>query len=756
MRLPFLSALVLATTLAASADPLTKEFEIDFFREVPNRNLQALAVRSDGRIVPGPTLRELPLALPADLLWTMRPTTDGVGLLIGTGPEGKVLRVAPAAGAVAATVEVAVDLDATHVFAVLALDARTFLAGTSPQGTVSLVRDGQVVASVALPVDSIFDFAPAPGASSGAVLVATGNPGRIYRLDLAAFEAAGIVTAKAGAETLAKGGIALFGEVRDRNLRRLLPLPDGRVIAGSAPKGNVYAFPAAGGAPRLLQENRDAEVTDLILDGDSGAFFAAITFSSTGAEARVSRPPAPSAAPGATPPPEPAEIEPVRAEKFGGRAQVVHFPAQGLPDVVVARPSTAFYGLAWREAGGRRWLLIAGGEQGELIAYVPAERRSLNLGAVSSAQINAILPAGRGPDSGFRLLRNNPGGLSELSFGSGGTRSVETRKLDLGAPAELGQLRFMPLVGPTDSLRVAIRTSFGSDELEGWSDWVPLTEREGGWSAPGLRGRYVQLRLVPSPDAAPSFQVGRATLHFLPQNRRPTLTDFRIFPANLGLVPAGESNPAAAVTTLGQMLAPSKDEAPRPRSLLSSPVVPTPGAQIVYWTLADPDDDNLAATFAIAPELEEKWTDLAIDTTESYVQFDVSHLPEGRYRTRLLAREQAPRPEAQRLDYTFETDLLTIDRTGPEIVSAAIHFAPTAVRIEIAGRDALSLLQGAEFILNNGERLAVEHPADGILDGRSETFVAEFPLRRTVGATSVEIVLYDQNGNSAARRLSLK
>lgn len=755
MRLPFLSALVLATTLAASADPLTKEFEIDFFREVPNRNLQALAVRSDGRIVSGPALRELPLALPADLLWTMRPSTDGAGLLLGTGPEGKVLRVTPAAGVAAATVEVAADLDATHVFAVLALDARTFLAGSSPQGAVSLVRDGQVVASVALPVDSIFDFAPAPGAP-GAVLVATGNPGRIYRLDLAAFESAGIVAAKAGAETLAKGGIALFGEVRDRNLRRLLTLPDGRVIAGSAPKGNVYAFPAAGGAPRLLQENRDAEVTDLILDGDGGAFFAAITFSSTGAEARVSRPPAPNAAPGATSPPEPAEIEPVRAEKFGGRAQVVHFPAQGLPDVVVARPSTAFYALAWREAAGHRWLLIAGGEQGELVAYVPAERRSLNLGAVTSAQINAILPAGRDAGSGFRLLRNNPGGLSELSFSPEGPRSVETRKLDLGAPAELGQLRFMPLGSPPDSLRVAVRTSFGSDELEGWSDWVPLTEREGGWSAPGLRGRYVQLRLVPSLDSAPSFQVGRATLHYLPQNRRPTLTDFRIFPANLGLVPAGESNPAAAVTTLGQMLAPSKDDAPRSRSLLSSPVVPAPGAQIVYWTLADPDDDNLAATFALAPESEEKWTDLAIDTTESYVQFDVSHLPEGRYRTRLVVREQAPRPEAQRLDYTFETDLLTVDRTAPAIVSATSQFTTAVLRVEIAGRDALSLLQGAEFILNNGERLAVEHPADGILDGRSETFVAEFPLRRTAGATSVEIVLYDQNGNSAARRLSCK
>ncbi len=28
-------------------------------------------------------------------------------------------------------------------------------------------------------------------------------------------------------------------------------------------------------------------------------------------------------------------------------------------------------------------------------------------------------------------------------------------------------------------------------------------------------------------------------------------------------------------------------------------VVPAPGAQIVYWTLTDADDDNVAATFSI-------------------------------------------------------------------------------------------------------------------------------------------------------------
>lgn len=740
-----------ASALALSAEPLSKSLDVDLFREVPARNLKALAVRSDGRVLPGPTLRALPGKLPADLLWTFAATTDARAWLVGTGPEGKVLRVNTEVRG-DFEIETIADLEATHVFALLPLDADSFLAGTSPQGTVALVRHGKVVASVALPADSIFDFARL---ADGSVLVATGNPGRIYRLTLAPFEKAGVIAEKPAAADLARAGFTLFGEVRDRNVRRLLPLADGRVIAGSAPKGNVYAFPGAGGAPLLLLENRDAEVTDLIAD-QGGAFYAALTLSGGAGEARVNRPaPTPPAKP-ETPPAEVTD-DAAKPERFLGRGQLVFFPPNALPENVVSRTNTAFYRLAWHDDSAVRWLLIAGGEQGELLAYSPAERRSLNLGASPSAQINAILPSDPGVKGLFHLLHNNPAGLSRLNFYDAAERTLETRKLDLGAPAELGQVRFAQLWGDTADLRVAVRTSFGSDELEGWSEWQTLTATDGGWFAPNLRGRYVQLRLT---TKSRDVRVERATVHFLPQNRRPQLAEFRIFSPNLGLLPAGDPAPTSPNTTLGQLLAPSardgKDDAKRKGGLLSSPVVPAPGTQIVYWSVTDADDDALAATFSISPETGGAWTDLAISTTDSFVQFEVSHLAEGRYRTRLVVQEQAPRPAPQRLSMTFETDVLTVDRSPPEIVATRVDHVDGVWRLTLEGRDALSQLDGAEFILNNGARLTLEHPLDGILDSRRETFVAEFSDAKAAQATSVEIILYDAAGNTSARRLPLK
>ncbi|MBA4138063.1 MAG: hypothetical protein C0518_12170 [Opitutus sp.] len=756
MRLSHFLALA-AVVVVLRADPLSKSLEIDFFREVPNRNLKALAVRSDGRVLAGPTQRELPGKIPADLLWSIAATTDARAWLIGTGPEARVFHV-NTAGPSDFEVAEAIDLEATHVFAVCPIDDATFLAGTSPQGTVTLVRSGKIVASVTLPADSIFDFALVGGKAS-AVLIATGNPGRIYRLELAQFEKSGETKGKLTTDELAKVGITTFGEIRDRNVRRLLPLADGRVIAGSAPKGNVYAFPATGGAPLLLLENREAEVTDLLADAE-GSFFAAITLSGTPGESRVNRPPTVIVT--ASPPTDAPDSDSTKNERFAGRGQLIHFPAGGLPETVVSRSNTAFYRLAWHDDTVAKWVLISGGEQGELLAYAPAERRSINLGASASAQVNAILPSQPQARGQFHLMRNNPAGLSQLDFSAAGERSLETRKIDLGVAAEIGQVRFAQISGPAENLRIALRTSFGSDELEGWSDWTALQPLDGGWFAPDLRGRYVQLRVAHPQKDLTALTVDKATLFYLPQNRRPQLSDFRIFPANLGLVPVGEPNPAVTTTTLGQLLFPNqrdgKDElgAKRKGGLLNSPIVPSPGAQIIYWTVTDADDDNLAATFAITPEDKDDWTDLAVNTSDSFVQFDVSHLPEGRYRSRLAVREQAPRPEAQRLSYTFETDVLTVDRTAPAILAAQAEHAGSAWRISIEGADALSLLEGAEFKLNNGARVTLEHPVDGILDSRREAFVAEFTDARAAGANSVEVTLYDKSGNSASRRLPLR
>ena len=734
----FVCFVCLLVTLAA--DPLTKQLEVDFGRDVASRNLKGLATRSDGRILPGPVFTDLDGPKLGEILWVLKASGPN-RFVVGTGPEGKVQEVTFNPKDNTYTAREVADVAETSAIAVQPLADGMLLIGTSPTAAVYLVKDGKPLARVPLPADSVFDFLPLP---DGSMLAATGNPGKIYRLDLAKLVKAGLIEGKISDDkAIADKGVTVFGEIRDRNVRKLARLADGRVIAGSSPKGNVYSFGPAGGPPLILQENRDSEVVDL-LPMDDGSFYAGLVYTA-GETVRIGKPADPKAA-------ETKDKE--EKPGFIGRSSVVRFPADGFPESVVSKVNIALYRLARHHD----WLLLTAGEQGDAFGYDPAARRSLTFAGSSSAQLNDLAPLG---EDRYLLLRNNAPGLAVMSFVAAPTRELETKRLDLGQPADVGGIRFARLRGvDLAALKLEVRANFGSDEVEGWTPWTEAKLRDGAFYANGLRGRYAKLRVRITGGAA-DFQVDKATIFNLPQNHRPMLSDFRIFPPNLGLLPAGEPAPSAT-TTLGQLLFPpsrdtKEDSSDRRKgAFMGSQVIPQTGAQLVYWTVTDSDGDNLAYTFSIRPDSGDAWTDIAVNTTENYAQFETGNLPEGLYVTRLTVTEEAPRPEQQRLSYDFETDLLLVDHTPPVIGNPSAQRKAGKLVIALDGADALSLLEGAEFVLNNGEHETVTHPVDGILDGKQERFVVEIPLARTVGATSVEILLYDLAGNSSSVRLPLK
>lgn len=754
---PALFVLCACAACALRGEPLSKKFEIDFYRDVPSRNLKGLATRADGRLVAGPVLTDLAGTAPADLLWCLEPSAEAGKWLVGTGPDGRIFEVTLDPIQSSYTTREFAKLDDPQVFALRRLSDGSVLAGTSPKGALYLLRAGKTVARVTLPVDSIFDLL---ALDHQTVLVATGNPGRLYRLDLAKFSASGVTADKtADSKLLAERGLTLFGEVRDRNVRRVVRLPDGRVIAGSAPKGNVYAFPPGGGAPSILQENRDAEVTDL-LPQPNGDLYATVVFAGGAGETRINRPkPAAGSSPAPAPisdPPMELLVAPTAPEKFSGRSALVWFPAGGFPETLVTRSNLAFYRVARRGDT----LLLAGGDSGDMLGYDLQTRSSLTFAGSAAAQLNGLAEIAGAPGR-FLLLKNNAPGFALLDFVANGPREAETRRLDLGVPAALGAVRFNRLraLDPAQ-LTLALKTNFGSDDIEGWSDWLPLAGADGGWQGTALRGRYVKLRVQLPAGAIGAVELDKATLFHLPQNRRPLLVDFRVVSPNYGLIPSPDS-PPSPVVSLAQLLgrgapaAAGGDSADDKKkgAFLNSQIVPQTGMQIVLWTVNDLDGDNLDFTFSIRHDGETAWTDLVVASHDSYAQFDTSHLAEGLYFTRLTASEQAPRLAPDRLTTTFETDDLMVDRTPPTMLEATAQREGDILRLTVHGRDALSLLDGAEFDFNNGVRETVEQPVDGILDGREESFVLEIPLAQVSNATSVEVLLYDAAGNNSARRI---
>ncbi len=758
---------------SVGAEPLSKKTEVDFYRDVLSREMHGLASRSDGRLVAGPALTDLKGQAPSELLWCLTPA-PGAKWLVGGGPGGQVFEVALAPNASAFTSKELVKLGEPQVYALKALPDGSFLAGTSPAGGLYLVRGGKVSARVGLPVDSVFDLVVLDDGKTA--LAATGNPGRIYRVDLAKFGAGGVSAGRtADAPALAGRGITLFGEASDRNLRRIARLTDGRIVAGSAPKGNIYLFAADGGSPYIAQENHDAEVTDLLPDA-KGGYYAAVVFSGgeihpvstniqvTGTtEITITSTgvvPTPNPNPGPTPTPggavkqseNAAEIfnAPIQAERFPGRSSLQWFNPEGFPETLLSRSGVAFYQIC-RQGD---LLVISGGEQGEMSGFDLTRRLSLTFAGSASAQVNEI-EAVPGVPGRFFAIRNNAPGFALLDFNATAPRTAQTKRVDLGSQGRLGALRFNRVrdLAPAE-LSISVRTTNAANETDGWSPWVPMADAD-GWRASVPNGRYVELKLSLPPTAKPTLELDKASLYFLGQNHRPQLTDFRMLSPNFAIVVPPEM-PAPVVTTVGQLIQSGDRENERHHSgFLGSQIVASPGTRVAFWTVNDPDGDNLVYTFSIRRDGDPAWTDLAVDSKDSYVEFDTLHLQEGTWFTRLVAKETAPRPEADRLTIAFETDDMVVDHTPPEIEEASVRREAGKVIVTIRGRDALSLLDSAEFDFNNGVHETVEQPADGILDGKEETFVLEIALGRLSGATSVEVTLYDSAGNGATRRLSL-
>ncbi len=753
-RLPVL-LLAAALTTAAWGDPLSKRADLDFYRDAASRGLSGLAARADGRLVAGPVLTELKGTAPAQLLWNAEAAGPG-RWLVGSGPEGQVYEVKADVAAGTYTSQPVIKLDDAQVYALKVLPGGGFLAGTSPKGGLVLVEGGKVVARVRLPADSVFDLADA---GDGSWLVATGNPGRIYRVALKAFRAAGISTAPVENEqSLGLRGITLFGSIVDRNVRRIAHLADGSWAAGSAPHGNVYRFPAAGGTPRLLEENANAEVTDL-LPQSGGEFLASIVFS--GNELRATGLAAVGATkegggnaanPNAPQPPAPAGIlAPAPEEKFLGRAILVRFPEDGFPDLLTARAGGAFYHLVQRGS----IILIAGGEQGDITGFDLSAQQALNYGGSIAARLSG-LSAVPGNTGQYLVVHNNAPGFAVMDFGGKAARTLESRTMDLGQPAQIGAIRLDRLKAVDFAqLKVELKVSNGSDEREGWSPWTALSSSGDGWRADGLRGRYYKLR-VSLAAGTDSAQVGHAAIFYLPQNRRPQMLEFHYLTPNYGILPPAESVPSVN-TTLSQVIAShDEDKDKRKDRLLAAAVFPSLGNEAAFWTVNSPTGDNLVVTFSIRREGETHWTDLAVESRENYVQFDTSHLAEGVYYSRLIAKEAAPRPESERLSASYETDELVVDHTPPDILSATAARRGDQIIITVHGKDALSLLDNLEADFNNGLHDNVEQPADGVRDGREETFIVEESAARLAGATSVELSLSDAAGNSSTRRIELK
>lgn len=449
----------------------TRTFDISSIDDLSAGDLTGVSVDSRGNVRPGWSLGKTPVT-DAQTAWASVLLSDG-SVLIGTGNEGKIMRVSGATAEVAAT---------TGQMAVSALAVAwngDVIAGSFPNGKLYRLPKGQGKKDAAKEfgqkiegVEYIWQLAY--DEKSKNLYAATGPEGKVLRID-------------------EQGRAQVHYDADDTHVVSLAVGPDGKVYCGTSGKAILYRIDAPGRA--AVVHDFDAEDVSGIAVYKDGTVWAT-------------------------------------ANKYGGSWSLPPKGGAGMPGPGSARPSRPGEGWLYRIQKGvaeemiqnrkAHFTSLSLADDGTPYAGMGAEGRVMTVNderlqrIVADAEEREIASIVMSGKKRF-LVTSDPVVVREIKAESGQDSVWTTKVLDAGLPADFGMLTWRS----SGSVEVETRSGNTQEPDSSWSAWSkPLTAPA---KAQSPKGRYVQLRTRFAKDPAATF--GEVRFHFLTDNLRAVVTN---------------------------------------------------------------------------------------------------------------------------------------------------------------------------------------------------------------------------------------
>jgi hypothetical protein len=170
------------------------------------------------------------------------------------------------------------------------------------------------------------------------------------------------------------------------------------------------------------------------------------------------------------------------------------------------------------------------------------------------------------------------------------------------------------------------------------------------------------------------------------------------------------------------------------------------GYRTLTWKGVDPNGDSLR--YDVEGRVEDgAWFPVRRDVDESYLSFDTTALPDGRYRFRVTASDKPSNPEGQALVVSEESPIVVVDNTPPSLKVEGKRLESDELVFVVRANDALSPISKAEGAVN-ADRWRILTTQDGLPDGMAESFTFRVPKPPEAAVLSVRVV--DAAGNAAA------
>ncbi|HKY36908.1 MAG TPA: hypothetical protein VJN18_13265 [Polyangiaceae bacterium] len=455
----------MATAQAAAVG--TRRFVLDEASEFKGGDLKGVALDSAGHVRAGLSLGAVP-ATQATTVWSALPQPDG-SLLLGTGNEGKLLKLA------GGTVSVLAESKALAITSLTPAFGGAVIAGTLPDGKVMKWEKGKL-SDLATLKGAEHVWSVAYDAKAKAVYAATGPEGKLFRITQT-------------------GDAQVYFDAPEQHLMSVAVAPDGTVYTGASDKAKLYKVTAPGRASVLYDFGR-TEVRAIVVNQKGEVFAIANDIkssSSAPSRSKGDQPAAPSAP----------------ASKTKGKGTLYAFSPDGTPDQLLDDNDEHYTSLSLGD-DGRPY--VGTGVEGRVYT-IDAGHTSVLVTDADERQIGALIMAGKD-----RFVISSDPVVVHPVKGMGGPDAVWTSKvLDAGIRARFGLLSW----DSSGKLELSTRTGNTKEPDDTWSAWSnPL-------NAPGLVvspvGRYLQVRARFAKD--PMAVLNQVEVAFLTDNLRAVLTD---------------------------------------------------------------------------------------------------------------------------------------------------------------------------------------------------------------------------------------
>ena len=732
-----LSRLMLVSALAACrcAAATTAVWETGGYQDFLRGRMSGLSVTPEGRLMLGPKLDTF-FSSGQPQIWSVAQAPDG-SLYLGTGDRGRLMKVDAAGQG-----SVVWSADQPEIFAVAVDRAGVVYAGASPDGKVYRIENGKASEYFAPGERYIWALAFAP---DGALFVATGSQGKIFRVTAA-------------------GRGDLYYETGQAHVTCLAFDREGRLLAGSEPNGILYRITGSPAKGFVLYDTNLPEIRAIVPLADGSVYAAALgggvarrTGAATGAQpstpGMLVAPPTSitvtdaQAGPNLSPKPEPpkpasappAVSAPTSVTEVSGVEKSALYKI--LPDNTVetlwSSKEENIYDVA-AEAGGT--LLFFTDAQGRIYRMDPRPDRAHQATLVAQANegdATRLIASQRGA---VLAATGNAGKILRLDAGSGSSGWFESPPHDSGTVARWGRLTW---VG--DSKGVAFRTRAGNSARPDatWSDWSEPIVDPAKSLITSPNARYIQWRAEFSGAAS----IDSVRIAYLPQNTPPTVRSITV---SAQASSAAKSAVGSTVYSVTVTDTPDGSAAAGAQTLSHST-----GQQIqVAWQADDPDGDKLSYSLFFRGEDEREWKLLRANISENTYLLDGDVFADGRYFFKVIASDRPSNPADQARQAELVGPPVLIDNTPPQVTAGAVRRTGSAVEIDIDAEDRASALRRCEYSVDAGPWLPVE-AADGVTDSPRERFlirIDNFPA----GEHVIVIRAYDSAGNAGLAKVVVR